>query len=257
MATERGRLLLLLASGGPQNAAALARGARAAPAETLRRLQHLVNRGLVIADTGVAVAVYRLVRSADPLTAPTAPSRVLVVDGDAVTRELAVDILEDEAYVVAALERPTTAQLLLEHLQFGLVITDSFGRVPAAALIEPAAVVAAAGATPVVLFTAHPVDLDAARAAGFHAVLAKPFERETFIATVRDLLPPGVGQPVMRKSPAYSIRTASEGASPSTEGRRPRLPSATAAWASPRRTGHRRATGARYPTGSRIYDASR
>jgi CheY-like chemotaxis protein len=190
VATERGRLLLLLASGGPQSAAALAETAHEDPAETLRRLQQLVTEGFIVADTGAAIAVYRLVRSPDPLAAATALPRILVVDDYAVTRDLVVEILQDEAYAVAALESPTTVPLLLEHLQFGLVITDSFGPAPAAALVETAAMVAAAGSTPVALFTAHRVDLDAARVAGFRDVLAKPFDLETFLATVRDLLPP-------------------------------------------------------------------
>jgi CheY-like chemotaxis protein len=190
MATERGRLLLLLASDEPQSAAALANAAHEDPAETLRRLQQLVTQGLIIADSGAALAVYRLVRSPAPLSVPIAPPRVLVVDDEVITRELVVEILEDEAYAAVALESPTTVRLLLEHLQFGLVLTDSFGRVPGAALVETAEVVKAAGTTPVVLFTAHRVDLDAARAVGFHAVLNKPFDLESFISAVRELLPP-------------------------------------------------------------------
>jgi CheY-like chemotaxis protein len=190
VATERGRLLLLLASDGPQSAAALASASHDDPTETLHRLQQLVTEGFIIADTGAALAVFRLVRSSDPLTAPTAPPRVLVVDDDAIIRDLVVEILEDQAYAAAALESPTTARVLLEHLQFGLVITDSFGRIPDAALVETAAVVEAAGPTPVVLFTAHRVDLDTARAAGFRGGLTKPFDLETLISTVRELLPP-------------------------------------------------------------------
>lgn len=183
-------MLLLLASDEPQSAAALASAAHADPSETLRRLQHLVTQGLIVADTGAALAVYRLVRSPAPLGVPIAPPRVLVVDDEVITRELVVDILDDEAYTAVALESPTTVRLLLEHLEFGLVLTDTFGRVPGAALVETAEVVKAAAATPVVLFTAHRVDLDAARAAGFRDVMAKPFDLETFVATVRELLPP-------------------------------------------------------------------
>src|SRR5215213_7538796 len=115
MATERGRLLLLLASDEPQSAAALARAAREDPTETIRRLQQLVTQGLIVADTGAALAVYRLVRSPVPLSVPIAPPRVLVVDDELITRELVVEILEDEAYVAVALQSPATAQQLLEH----------------------------------------------------------------------------------------------------------------------------------------------
>jgi CheY-like chemotaxis protein len=189
MATERGRLLLLLASDEPQSATALASAAHEDPGETRRRLQQLVTQGLIVADTGAAIAVYRLVRSPVPLSVPVAPPRILVVDDEAVMRDLVVEILDEEAYAAVALESPTTVRLLLEHLEFGLVLTDSFGRVPGGALVETAEVVKAAGATPVVLFTAHRVDLDTARAEGFRTVLNKPFELETFIALVRELLP--------------------------------------------------------------------
>ena len=45
------------------------------------------------------------------------------------------------------------------------------------------------GGTPVVLLTAHPVDARDAHAAGFAAVLRKPFDVEELLAQVAALLP--------------------------------------------------------------------
>ncbi len=51
-------------------------------------------------------------------------------------------------------------------MSFDLVITDSFSKTAGAVLVNVAELRAAAGPTPVVLFTAHKLELDAVLAAG-------------------------------------------------------------------------------------------
>ncbi len=54
--------------------------------------------------------------------------------------------------------------------------------------VDSAGVREAAGATPVALFTAHQLDLDAALAMGFRDLIAKPFDLERFEDQIRHLL---------------------------------------------------------------------
>jgi DNA-binding response OmpR family regulator len=56
-------------------------------------------------------------------------------------------------------------------------------------LVNVAELREAAGATPLVPFTAHRLKLDADLAAGFRDLIEKPFELETFESRVRTLLP--------------------------------------------------------------------
>ena len=188
MANESGRLLLILASRDPQTAVQLARLAHEDPAETLRRLHQLVTWGFIVADTAEDFALYRLIPRRDTALVPTAAPRILVIEDDLVVRELVVTILEDENYAVLASEAPAAAQPLLEHVQFDLVITDGFNPNSAAMLVDSMETIRAAGATPVALFSVQQVQLDAARAAGFRDILAKPFDLETFLTHVRELL---------------------------------------------------------------------
>ncbi len=69
-----------------------------------------------------------------------------------------------------------------------MVITDGFSAAPAAVVTNTLDVLAAAGATPVALFTAHRLELAAAHAAGFRDLIAKPFDVEVMERQVRALL---------------------------------------------------------------------
>jgi CheY-like chemotaxis protein len=188
--TERGRLLIVLASQEPQTAVELAQRAGQDPVAVLRHLQRLVTQGFVLVDTGDALALYRLRPRQAPLTPETAPGRILVVEDDVILRDLVVEVLEEENYAVLAAETLAAAQELLALAEFGLVIADGFSPTPDAVLVNSADFLRAAGVTPVVLFTAHRVDLDAARAAGFRSVWTKPFELDALVVQVRDLLLP-------------------------------------------------------------------
>jgi CheY-like chemotaxis protein len=204
MTIEGGRLLIILGSGTPQTAAQLARLARQDPAATLRRLQQLMDWGFIVADTGNDFALYQLSPYQDSSRAPTAARRILVIEDDLMVRELVVSILEDENYAVIASQTAAAARPILEHVQFDLVITDGFNPSSTPMLVDSIEMIRAAGATPVALFSVQEVKLDAARALGFRGILAKPFDLETFLAQVRELLAPG---PARRSVAERSIAT--------------------------------------------------
>ena len=103
--------------------------------------------------------------------------------------ELVVTVLEDVGYGVLAAATPADATALIEQVAFDLVITDGFSRAAAAGVLaSSAAVIQAAEVTPVALFSAHPIELDAAQAAGFQDIIAKPFDLESLERQVRTLL---------------------------------------------------------------------
>jgi DNA-binding response OmpR family regulator len=97
-------------------------------------------------------------------------------------------VLDEEGYALILTQVPGDAASLLREVAFDLVITDSFRRPPTVVLSSAADLLAAAGGTPVALFTAQPVELDAALAAGFRDLLAKPFDLDTLARQVRALL---------------------------------------------------------------------
>ena len=127
------------------------------------------------------------------------PQRVLFVEDNLALRNLVVFILEGEGYAVIGVEVPVDAVTLLKHVTFDLVITDGFSKTEAAVLANTADVRREAQATPVMLFSAHTVDVDVARAGGFRDLITKPFDVGTLERQVRVLLgdrraTPGPGQ---------------------------------------------------------------
>ena len=111
-------------------------------------------------------------------------ARILLVEDDPLISDLLVEVLEAEGYVIVACEAPVQATLLLQRVSFDLVITDDFSSVPGGVLATTADVVRCADPTPVVLFSAHPINVTAAVAAGFRDVITKPFDLDTLIAQV-------------------------------------------------------------------------
>ena len=97
-------------------------------------------------------------------------------------------VLDDEGYAVVAAPLPDDAAALLSRVRFDLVIGDGLSATPRAGLLETRAVLEAAGATPVALFTAHRFELDEVHTAGFRDLIEKPFDLETFERQVRMLL---------------------------------------------------------------------
>src|SRR5947199_10434578 len=107
MATEGGRLILLLASRDVQTAKQLAEASTLSLAETTRQLERLTTQGFIIASsTEGEPLVYRL-RPRDLAAEALEPhQRVLALDDDAALLELVVTVLEDEGYAVVAAATP-------------------------------------------------------------------------------------------------------------------------------------------------------
>src|SRR4051812_12374253 len=156
MATDRGRLILILASRDVQTAKQLAEASTLSLAETTRQLERLTTQGFIIASSANGEPlVYRLSPKELAPDAPEPLQRVLVLDDDANILEVVVTVLEDEGYGVLAAATPSDGVALLRHATFDVVITDGFSRVPSAVLTNAAEVLQAAGTTPVALFSAH------------------------------------------------------------------------------------------------------
>ena len=202
MISPRGQLLLILARRELQSAAQLAAGSGLGPAETALQLRRLVDQGFIIAADSVAgVAVYHLRPKAARPDELDPSQRILLVESDADLGALVTGILEDAGYATVAAHAPADAVAILSRVMFDLVLTDSFSQASGAALVTAAELREAAGGTPVVLFTAHRLELDAVQAAGFRDLIEKPFDVGDFERAIRTLLPPvssAAGRPACR-----------------------------------------------------------
>ena len=184
-----GRLLLVMLSADAQTAAQLGAASGLDAARTLQELVRLVERGFVVVqDPAGAVAVYRLNPKGVRTEQPPPQERILLIEDDAAVQELMQLLLEDEGYAVIVSRTPADATALLDAVAFDLVITDGFSAAPTAVVTNTLDVLAAAGATPVALFTAHRLELDEARAAGFRDLIEKPFDLSAMERQVRALL---------------------------------------------------------------------
>ena len=188
MATGGSQFLLILTSRDVQTATQLAALANRGQEETLRDLQRLVDEGFIVATEGGDVTAYRLTSKGSRPDDVGQHRRVLVVENDVVLRDIVVKVLEHEGYAVLAVTKPVEAVALLQYVTFDLVMTDGFSGTPGAVLVNSTDVLRAAGATPVALFTAHKLDLDAVQAAGFRDFIAKPFQLDTLWHQVKALL---------------------------------------------------------------------
>jgi CheY-like chemotaxis protein len=185
---DGGRLLLILASRDVQSVAELALASGQGPTDTVRSLGRLVDQGFLVVGDQRGTAVYRLRPKAEPSSLSDLPEHILLIEDDVMISELVVTVLEDEGYAVVVCLTPLDAMSLLDRLSFDLVITDGFSRVPGAVLVNTADVIRSAGVTPVALFSAHTLDLELARAAGFRDVITKPFGLDALVRQVRVLL---------------------------------------------------------------------
>ena len=187
--------LLILASRDLQSAEQLAASGGLDPIETNLQLGRPAGQGCIIAsDPAADAATHRL----EPESAPTDeldPSRrILLVESDLPLGELLTMVLEDEGYATITVHTPAEAVVILSRVSFDLVVTDGFSKTVGAVVGNLAELREAARATPVVLFTAHRLDLDDVLAAGFRDLIEKPFELETLERSIRALLPLGSPQ---------------------------------------------------------------
>ena len=111
-----------------------------------------------------------------------------MIEDDAMISEVVVTVLEDEGYAVVVCLTPVDAVALLKQVNFDLVITDGFSREPGAVFVNMADLIRSAGVTPVALFSAHRLDRERAKAAGFRDLITKPFDLDTLIHQVKVLL---------------------------------------------------------------------
>jgi two-component system response regulator GlrR len=114
---------------------------------------------------------------------------ILVIDDDPAILDLAAEALRDEGYRAVTLARHAEAVRHLAAFRFGVILADSAGAGAADPWTELEAVKTAAGDTPVLIFSAHHPSAFAGYAErGFAGVIAKPFDLDELLTTVRDTL---------------------------------------------------------------------
>jgi PAS domain S-box-containing protein len=124
-----------------------------------------------------------------------APARVLVVDDDAIGREVAERMLRLSGYDVDVAESGQEALAALEHVPYDVVLMDC--RMPGLDGLDATAALrrreAGARHTPVVAMTAAVMGGDRERclAAGMDDYLSKPLRRDVLDSTVRRWVPAG------------------------------------------------------------------
>lgn len=121
---------------------------------------------------------------------------ILVIDDDIAIQDLALDVLRDEGFRVVGAQSHEEALATLAERRFALVLADTAG---AHAAGDPGrwqvleACRDAAGGAPVIIFSAHhPETFAGYEARGFVGLIAKPFEIDILIDTVRRMVAPSV-----------------------------------------------------------------
>jgi CheY-like chemotaxis protein len=195
--TSGGQLLLILTSRDVQSVADLALASGQSPTDTVHSLGRLVDQGFLVVGDQRGTAVYQLRPKAEQSSVSDRREHILLIEDDVLISELVVTVLEEEGYAVIVCLTPLDAMALLHRVSFDLVITDGFSRVPGAVFVNMADLIRSAGVTPVALFSAHELDLQLARAAGFGDLITKPFDLDTLVRQVKVLLgdPSGCGAP--------------------------------------------------------------
>jgi DNA-binding NtrC family response regulator len=118
---------------------------------------------------------------------------ILVIDDDPGIQDLTAQALRDEGYQAITFAGHAEAVQHLDAYRFGLILADSAGAGVADPWAALEAVKAAAGDTPVLIFSAHAPHVFAGHAEhGFAGVIAKPFDLDDFLETVKLVL---TGQP--------------------------------------------------------------
>ena len=181
---DQGQPLLVLTGRDRQCAAELSAASGQNLTATVHALGRFVDQSFLLIDDENGTRGYRLGSGRDrPVTADRR-ARILLVEDDLLIRDLLIDVLETEGYAIVACETPSEATLLLQQASFDLIITDGFSPVPGGVIASTADLVRSADLTPVVLFSAHLINVMAAVAAGFRDVITKPFDLDRLIGQV-------------------------------------------------------------------------
>ncbi len=125
---------------------------------------------------------------------------VLLVEDDAVIREIVTAILTGAGYRVTTVACVASARDALAATPFDVVLTDAFvaptpGKTDYWRALD--VVAAHAGTARLIIFTAYRErDFPGFRGHGFTAILVKPFRLATLVATVADALLPRDERPL-------------------------------------------------------------
>ena len=117
---------------------------------------------------------------------PHRRASILIIDDDLDIRDMAGEALRDEGYRAVTLATHAEGVQRLAAVHFDLILADSAGAGVADPWAALEAVKAAAGHTPVIIFSAHAPHVFAGYAEhGFAGLTAKPFDLDDLLATVR------------------------------------------------------------------------
>jgi CheY-like chemotaxis protein len=120
---------------------------------------------------------------------PHRRASILVIDDDSAIRDLTAQTLRDEGYFAVTLTDHSEAVRYLAAFRFDLVLADSAGAGVADHWAALEKVRAAAGDTPILVFSAHdPAVFADYVERGFAGVIAKPFDLDGLLAAVCDTL---------------------------------------------------------------------
>jgi len=175
-----------------------------------------------------------------PAAAQRGAARILVIDDDRDVGDVVTAILGDEGYEVTALQQISdeTVRAAVGRLEPDCILLDGVEAVEYAEAWATAAEVShRSRPIPTVMFTAHSTDAaeaslatsERAVAAGFFAVLRKPFHLDELVATVERAVATSV--PFNRSERAEHARTEELVARLTAAGARDVRPSARREWA--------------------------
>ena len=116
------------------------------------------------------------------------PVRVLVVEDEPETLRLEQAILEEAGMQVTRAQQEGEAVARLREQRYEVVVTDLYVTRGQEGVESIGGLLREAGATPVVVVSAWPVDEEEARAAGVAFVVRKPFEVEELVRVVERAL---------------------------------------------------------------------
>ena len=122
------------------------------------------------------------------LPSDSALPSILLVDDDPDLRAVLTLALRDEGLTCITATSIDDAVALLHHAGVALVLTDSFSDCPDDVIGRTAPVRRAAGAIPVVLFTAHPVSPADTQAAGCAGLMEKPGDLDQWLDQIRGFI---------------------------------------------------------------------